>query len=148
MPDKSASRDDGVARADGECHILIADDDHWVAEIYARILECHGFTVHRVESGTAALEQLATRTFAAVISDVEMPGASGIDVLRAAHARDPELPVLLMTGNAGLPAAAEAIEHGALRYLSKPVDLEQLVATVREALSEQQQARLVPRPRS
>jgi two-component system, NtrC family, response regulator HydG len=145
MPEKAAPGASTVPRHDGAgCHILLADDDHWVAEIYARILEVDGFTVHRVEDGAAALERLAARTFDAVISDIEMPGASGIDVLRAAHALDPELPVLLMTGNAGLPAAAEAVEHGALRYLSKPVDLDELVLTLRGALSPQQLARLVP----
>jgi len=134
MPDNSRPIAVLVPPQTEACHILLADDDHWVAEIYARILECDGYIVHRVEDGSEAVARLATRSFDAVISDIEMPGASGIDVLRAAHAQDPDYPVMLMTGNAALSTSVEAVEHGALRYLTKPVDLCQLSATVRDAI--------------
>ena len=94
------------------CHVLLADDDHWVAEIYSRILECNGFTVQRTENGADAIEQFSKRAFDVVIADIEMPGANGIDVLQAVRTRDADLPVILMTGNPELASSVKAVEHG------------------------------------
>jgi DNA-binding response OmpR family regulator len=112
--------------------ILLADRDHWVAEIYARSLECYGFVVHRVESGSAALACLATTTFDAVLADAEMPDASATELLSAARARDAGLPVLLMTTSPGTCCAPGAEAH--LSCVAKPVDLTALAARMREAI--------------
>jgi EAL domain-containing protein (putative c-di-GMP-specific phosphodiesterase class I) len=74
-------------------------------------------------------------TFDVVLSDIAMPGMSGIDFLRQLKARDPDLPVVLVTGSPALETAIQALEHGAVRYLLKPVGADVLRAAVEHALA-------------
>src|SRR6185503_16537068 len=98
--------------------------------------------------------------FDLIVSDVRMPDMDGLELLRAIHERDADLPVLLITGDPGLETAMKAVEYGALEYLTKPVDLEKLLkATLRafelrrkrleaksalEAVSSSKRARALP----
>ena len=114
--------------------ILLIDDESIVLSAYGRALREAGFNVEQIASGTEGIAALRAGTFDLVICDVGLAGASGIDVLRAAHAHDPDLPVVLMTGGRSVESATEAVEHGALRYLLKPIDACLMRRTADDAL--------------
>jgi EAL domain-containing protein (putative c-di-GMP-specific phosphodiesterase class I)/AmiR/NasT family two-component response regulator len=101
--------------------VLLIDDEQQVLNAYARVLRAQGFGVVTLPNGALVENVLAELTFDVVVCDIRMPGASGIDILRAVRARDPDLPVILMTAGGDLTSAVEAVEHGALRYLLKPI---------------------------
>jgi EAL domain-containing protein (putative c-di-GMP-specific phosphodiesterase class I) len=85
------------------------------------------------DSGAAALEQLERIECDVVVSDIGMPDISGIELLRAIRSRDHDLPVILMTGNPDVETAVKAVEFGANRYLSKPIEPAQLLEVVTNA---------------
>lgn len=114
--------------------ILIADDEAALLRVTARALEAAGFDVSQARDGSQAVQLLAENTFEAVLTDLGMPGMSGIALLRAVRERDLEVPVLLMTGAPGVDSASEAIRYGASDYLIKPVPLEELEKKVWRAV--------------
>jgi DNA-binding NtrC family response regulator len=114
--------------------ILVVDDDIRYRELYARVLRHAGFTVQEGASAAEALQFLEGVTPDMIISDVRMPGESGLDLLRRVRARKPELPFLLVTAYADVREAVDALKLGAVDYLAKPVDLDELLAAVRDTL--------------
>lgn len=114
--------------------VLLLDDDVAVLRSYARVLERAGFNVVRRSSASDVARLLGQATFDAVVSDISMPGVDGTEVLRMVRERDPDCPVILMTGAGDLRTAAKAVELKAMRYLIKPVDLALLIATVDDAV--------------
>jgi EAL domain-containing protein (putative c-di-GMP-specific phosphodiesterase class I) len=110
--------------------VLVAEDDHLQLRAYARALRAVGFEVDRAENGEAALNQLLVGSYDAVVSDITLPCVDGVGVLQAAHKRDPDMPVVLITGSPRLDTAVAAVEHSAFRYLLKPIDPAQLQDTV------------------
>jgi EAL domain-containing protein (putative c-di-GMP-specific phosphodiesterase class I)/CheY-like chemotaxis protein len=126
---------------DGGC-ILIADDDEGLRRVFARILEDAGHQVFLASDGRQAAGLLAGVPFDVIISDIRMPEMSGMELLRLVRQRDLDLPVLLVTAAPDVATAIEAIEYGAYRYISKPVDPALLCASVRSAVGLQRLARL------
>ena len=92
-------------------------------------------TVDAVSSAAEALERIHGERYDTIISDIRMPGADGIQLLMAARSHDPSVPFLLMTGAPTVETAISAVEHGALKYLQKPFDVDQFVSVVSEAVS-------------
>ncbi len=127
--------------ADEESRILLVDDDDAVLKGTRRVLEKAGHHVVICSSGDDALELLASQTFDAMISDIQMPGTTGLKLLRSVREYDLDLPVVLMTGAPGVKSAADAVEYGAFRYLIKPVPLEELTSVVGRAVSVGRMAR-------
>jgi signal transduction histidine kinase/DNA-binding response OmpR family regulator len=119
--------------AAGRLRLLIVDDE---PELLAILQEFLGeeFELEAAATGTEALESLARGTFAVVLTDINLPGADGIAVLRAAKAADPETEVILLTGNASTMTSIEALRDGAYDYLVKPFDLLELDQSLRRAL--------------
>jgi len=113
--------------------ILIVDDDPGQRSLLDSFLSGQGFKTTAVDSGTRALEKLRSEPFQMMISDVRMPGLSGLETLRLARKDYALLPILLVTAFADIREAVGAIKDGALDYLSKPIDLDQLLAAVRKA---------------
>lgn len=113
--------------------VLLVDDDAALRRSSARILVAEGFQVVQAEDGEQALRLLAAAEFDVVVSDVMMPGTTGLELLQGIRRRDSELPVILMTGVPSMDAALEAKRDGALHYLTKPVDGDRLVAAVTRA---------------
>ncbi|MEP7050219.1 MAG: EAL domain-containing protein [Pseudomonadota bacterium] len=109
------------------------DDDPAVLAVTRRILEKKGAQVVTAGDGTEALALLAAQSFDAMVSDIQMPGISGMKLLRTVREFDLDLPVVLVTGNPGVQSAVEAVEYGAFRYLIKPVPSVELVAVVERA---------------
>jgi len=112
--------------------ILIVDDDPGQRSLLDSFLRSQGFQTVLAASGQQALEILRTEPFSLMISDVRMPGLSGLETLRRARQEHAVLPVLLVTAYADIREAVGAMRDGALNYLAKPIDLDELVATVRQ----------------
>jgi DNA-binding NtrC family response regulator len=114
--------------------LLVVDDEPAIFEIVERFADEAGFEVVFRSSGREALASFPDVRPDVALVDLQMPELSGIDVLRAIRAADPDCQVILMTGNATVDTAIEAVKAGALDYLSKPLDfdrLHDLLTTVR-----------------
>ncbi len=121
--------------------VLVVEDEATVLGVMERALETL-FEVSACRDGKEAVNLVEVGTFAAVVSDINMPGMNGIDLLRAVREHDPDLPVVLVTGLAAGEGAAQAIEYGVFRYLPKPLDLSRLRDTVVQATQLYRMARL------
>ena len=109
------------------------DDDPGQRSLLDSFLRGQGFETVLADSGERALELLPAGKFSMMISDVRMPGLTGLETLQRARKNFPALPVLLVTAYADIRDAVEAMRDGALNYLAKPIDLDELLATVRQA---------------
>jgi len=110
--------------------ILVADDEPGVRESLAEILRDAGYEVQAAADGTAAFAALETRDFGLVITDIRMPGADGIAVLKRAREISPQTLVLVMTAHGSVETAVEALRAGATDYILKPVVFDELLAKV------------------
>src|SRR5881628_609273 len=122
--------------------ILIVDDDPGQRSLLDSFLKSQGFDTTVAPSGERALEALRSEDIAMMISDVRMPGISGLETLRRARRQHAVLPVLLVTAYPGVIDAVGAMRDGALNYLTKPIDLDELLASVRQATGLSQAAPL------
>ena len=113
--------------------LLVVDDDPGQRSLLDSFLRSQGFEIILADSGERALEFLSAGKFDMMISDVRMPGLSGLDTLRRVRQQFASLPVLLVTAYADIREAVVAMRDGALNYLAKPIDLDELLATVRQA---------------
>jgi DNA-binding NtrC family response regulator len=113
--------------------LLIVDDDPGQRSLLDSFLRGQGFETVVAESGEQALELLPTKKFSLMISDVRMPGLSGLETLQRARKNFPSLPVLLVTAYTDIREAVAAMRDGAVNYLAKPIDLDELLANVRHA---------------
>ncbi len=116
----------------GARRILVVDDEESIRDLCARVLARSGFQVTIAGDGEDAVRHLQDESFDLVISDIRMPGISGLDVLTTAKALHPSIAVVLITGFGTAEALARANQSGADRILTKPFDAQELLATVRE----------------
>jgi FixJ family two-component response regulator len=114
--------------------ILIVDDDPGTLASLSRAFALEGYTALTASSGARALERLADEPVDAVLSDVVMPEMDGLDFLARLKERAPEVPVILMSGQASVETAVKATRMGALDFVEKPVGLDRLLLTLRNAL--------------
>jgi len=114
--------------------ILIADDEPGVRESLAEVLRDAGYSVATATDGTAALTVLEERDFAVIVTDLRMPGADGLAVLRRARELSPQTVVLVMTAHGTIETAVDALRAGAADYLLKPVVFDDLLAKVERIL--------------
>jgi len=110
--------------------ILIVDDDPGQRSLLNSFLKSQAFDTAVVDSGERALEALRAGHFSMMISDVRMPGLSGLETLRQARKEKITVPVLLVTAFTDVRDAVAAMRDGAVNYLAKPIDLDELLATV------------------
>lgn len=123
-----------------EFSILIVDDDtNLLSVLKTLFVESHAVTT--CSDGSEAVEICKKRHFDVVLSDIIMPGASGLDVLKQVRKSDPNTIVILITGYASLETAIDAIREGAYDYITKPFKLEQLKNVVKNALERVQLSR-------
>lgn len=122
--------------------ILLVDDEEALLRVLGRTLSNAGFDVVTAGDGREAMEAFEAGEFDLVISDITMPRMNGIELLRAVRERNIDIPVVLMTASPLVESAMEAVEYGATRYLSKPIDTRSLVASAERAVHLHKIARL------
>ncbi len=113
--------------------IALVEDDEDLRVSTAQLLRLAGFAVEAFADAPAALAAVDTAWPGLVISDVRMPGLSGIDLFRALHARDAELPVILITGHGDVGMAVDALKAGVWDFLTKPFAAQALIAAAERA---------------
>ena len=106
-----------------------------------KALERSGYTVDEAPDGTAAIQKVRARRYLLVITDLKMPGASGLDVLRETKHADAAIPVILLTAFGSVEEAVTAMKEGAFDFLQKPVDLDHLKLLVQRAARQQEMLR-------
>ncbi|MCM2264549.1 MAG: sigma-54 dependent transcriptional regulator [Desulfuromonadales bacterium] len=114
--------------------ILVVDDDAVIREGLRRVLSIEGYQVETQPNGRLAMDRLQEAAFDLLITDLKMPGMSGLEVLQAVRVLQPEMPVILITGFAAVDNAVEVMKNGAADYMAKPFANDELVAKVRKAL--------------
>jgi CheY-like chemotaxis protein len=113
--------------------VLVVDDQESVRTAIANVLLSRGYDAVSAASGAEALKRLKTEYFDVMICDVRMPEMSGLELLSEALLLDQDLPVLMLTGVAELATARDALARGAMDYLKKPIEMDELDAAVRAA---------------
>jgi DNA-binding NtrC family response regulator len=114
--------------------ILVIDDEDSIRDYLSMMLEREGYDVRASAEGRRALRTYSQEAFDVVITDIQLPGIDGIEVLKTLRERDPTVPVIIVTGHASQESAIEALNLGAFYYLLKPVSNEELKQVVRNAL--------------
>ncbi|HWH76214.1 MAG TPA: sigma-54 dependent transcriptional regulator, partial [Candidatus Binatus sp.] len=113
-------------------HILIVDDEPVQREMVGGFLKKQGFEVTLADSGEQALELFRQDSFDLVLTDQRMTRMSGLELLQAVHSINPETPVILITAFGTVEAAVTALKQGAIDYLTKPVNLEELLYRIHQ----------------
>ncbi|MFZ5444411.1 MAG: sigma-54-dependent transcriptional regulator [Myxococcota bacterium] len=124
--------------------ILVVDDDEAVGRVLAALLTQDGHRATWVASAEAALATLEKRSFDLIISDVRMPGLSGMELLKQLRAKQPELPVILLTAHGTVPMAVEAMREGAADFMLKPFNRDEVLFVVKKVLSGSAPERAAP----
>jgi DNA-binding NtrC family response regulator len=120
-------------RSNGGPSVLVIDDEAGILDTMRILLRNEGFTPYTALGGKAGLEQIAELKPEIVLSDVRMPDVNGLDVLTAARTQDPDVAVILMTAQASLQTAIQAVNNGAFYYILKPFRNDELIAILRRA---------------
>jgi DNA-binding response OmpR family regulator len=110
--------------------ILLVEDEPALARVYARALLASGFVVHHAPNGALGLARALEEDFDVVVSDVCMPEMSGLELLRHLRQQRPDMPVILLTAQLDSDLYSQARDLGSVRYLLKPVRMEQLARAV------------------
>ena len=121
--------------------VLVVDDDETFARSCVRVLQNWGYGVETASDGGAAIALARTHQFDVVLTDIQLPSYSGLDILRAVRECDRDTPVVLMTGGPGLDSARMAVEWGALSYLIKPLSMSELQDVLSRAVQMHRVAR-------
>jgi DNA-binding NtrC family response regulator len=113
--------------------VLVVDDEAGILESLRILLKNEGFTPHVALGGRQGLEQIEALAPDVVLSDIRMPAVGGLEILGAARQKDPDTPVILMTAQATLQSAMQAVNEGAYYYIQKPFRNDELLAILRRA---------------
>ena len=116
--------------------LLIIDDEAVIRDGLKRVLEGEAFAVESCSSGFNAITIMQQREFDLIITDLKMPGMSGIEVLKSVRTLQPHIPVILITGYASVDTAVEAMKNGASDYITKPFTPDVLLEKVRTVLNQ------------
>lgn len=118
--------------------ILVIDDERSIRNTLKDVLEFEKHQVEVAENGTEGLEKASSAAFDLIFSDIKMPGMDGIEVLVALKEQEVEAPVIMISGHGNIETAVECIKKGAFDFIEKPIDLNRLLVTVRNALDRRQ----------
>lgn len=113
--------------------VLLVDDEQEFTQVLATRLESRGVTVDTAENGLVALDKARERYYDAVVLDLAMPELDGIETLQRLLNENPDLQVIILTGRATVEKGVEAVKLGALEFLEKPVDIQQLMEKIYQA---------------
>lgn len=114
--------------------ILVIDDERSIRNTLKDILEYEKYQVDLAEDGPKGLDKLKSSEYDVVLCDIKMPGMDGIEVLEKIQASDSDMPVVMISGHGNIDTAVEAIKKGAFDFIEKPLDLNRLLITIRNAM--------------
>jgi len=114
--------------------ILVVDDEESLRFFLTRGLRKAGFAVEEAADGATAIERIASVPYDVVLTDIVMPEVTGLDVLRAVHEMDRGAIVILMTGHGTVQNAIDSLRLGAFDYLTKPVEMKEVLVTIERGL--------------
>jgi DNA-binding NtrC family response regulator len=118
--------------------VLLVEDKAELRAMFRKALERAGYEVEEAPDGSSAIEKVRNKRYLLVLSDLKLPGNSGIDVLREAHRTEPTLPVILVTAYGSVEDAVTAMKEGAYDFIQKPVDLDHLQLLLQRAANQQE----------
>jgi len=118
--------------------VWIIDDDRSIRWVLEKALARENIEFRSFASADEALQEIAKDMPQMVISDIRMPGRSGLELLQTLRDRYPHLPIIIMTAYSDLESAVSAFQGGAFEYLSKPFDINHAVELIRRALDQSQ----------
>ncbi|NHZ46139.1 response regulator, partial [Nitratidesulfovibrio liaohensis] len=119
--------------------VLVVDDEPIARDNVAHVLAREGYAVDTAANGEEALARLAQRRYDCIVTDLKMDRMDGMQLMEAARRVAPDTRIVVVTGYATVDTAVQALKTGAVQYLSKPIDIAELRATVREALADRTQ---------
>lgn len=114
--------------------ILVIDDERSIRNIVGELLEMEGYTVKTAENGAQGYEMICGEPFDLVISDIKMPEMDGIELLDKLIETHPDTTVVMISGHGSIDTAVECIKKGAFDYVEKPIDMNRILVTVKNAL--------------
>jgi len=120
---------------DRSLKVLIVDDEVDLSTTLVERLDIRGIDAVAVETGAQALAQVRDHTFDVVVLDIKLKGEDGVDVMKQIRQISRDLPVILLTGHMSREASEEGLKAGAIAYIIKPIDIEDLVIKLREAVA-------------
>jgi len=118
--------------------LLLVEDKNELRAMLRKALERAGYAVDDAPDGTAAVQRIRARRYLVVLTDLKLPGCSGLDILRESKHADPTVPVILITAFGSVEEAVTAMKEGAFDFIQKPVDLEHLKLLVARAAQQQE----------
>jgi DNA-binding NtrC family response regulator len=118
--------------------LLLVEDKNELRAMLRKALERHGHSVEEASDGSAAIQKLRAKRYQMVLTDLKMPGASGLEVLRESKQSDSTIPVILLTAFGSVDEAVSAMKEGAFDFIQKPVDLDHLKLLVERATRQQE----------
>ena len=118
--------------------VLLVEDKNELRAMLRKALERTGHSVEEAADGSAAIQKLRAKRYQVVLTDLKMPGASGLDVLRESKQADSTIPVILLTAFGSVDEAVSAMKEGAFDFIQKPVDLDHLKLLVERATRQQE----------
>src|SRR3990172_8533365 len=113
--------------------ILVIDDEKSIRNTLQEVLEYEGHKVDQATNGAEGLELFTNGDYDIVLCDIKMPGMDGIEVLEKLGQRTHDVPVIMISGHGNIDTAVEAIKKGAYDFIEKPLDLNRLLVTMRNA---------------
>ena len=116
--------------------VLLVDDEEEFIDLMSQRLETRGLKVVAVSSGEEAVSKVADQNFDVAVVDLAMPGIDGIETLKRIKGERPDISVIMLTGQATVKSGIEAMKHGAMDFLEKPVDLNVLMEKIWQAKRE------------
>jgi putative two-component system response regulator len=119
---------------DKKSMILVVDDDPYVLESISTLLRAFGFNVKTCDNANSAVQEIQRTAIDVVLTDIKMPGLTGVDLLGMIHKFDSQIPVILMTAYAELDVAVDAIKKGAFDFITKPYNADYLLHTIEKAV--------------
>ena len=129
LPPRSSHSMDALTQ-----RVLVVDDEESIRRAIGKFLRSRGFEVVTADSGVEALDQLSQQSFVLMLCDVRMPGLTGLEVVPRALQLDGQLAIMMLTAVNDAPTATDALSHGAMDYLMKPVELADLEQAIERAL--------------
>jgi len=121
--------------------ILIVDDEEAIRKFLTAILNENGYLADSAQNGHEAINKTNDRSYDVALIDIVLPDMNGVELLNKIRETKPKMRKIIMTGNPSLQNAVEALNKGADAYIVKPLDVEKILATIKEQLEKQRKER-------